>query len=141
MFNIFKKSLGVCEKCKQLEQENLTLQQRVKQLEGKQVALIIERDFWVEQGRNLQNNLQTWQRMYSGMYDQLGNGVVTDQDIADNLAVASAQLKQPLTTVEAIRSLTACMDAATQGKYTSVFDNAVEKIVLNNQSRLENKDE
>lgn len=141
MFNLFKKPLGVCEKCKELEQENLALKQRIKQLEGKQVALIIERDFWVEQGRNLQNNLQMWQRLYSGMYDQLGKGVVTDQDIADNLALASAQLKQPLTTVEAVRALTASMDAATQGKYTSVFDNAVEKIVLNDQSRLENKDE
>lgn len=88
-------------------------------LKAKQQALLIERDFWVEQGRSLQNNLQIWQKMYSSMYDQLGRGVVTDQSIAENLAMASEQLQQPLTTVEAVRALTASMDVATQGSYTS----------------------
>ncbi len=103
-----------------LEHENQRLRNRIQVLENKQAALLIERDFWVEQGRNLQNNLQTWQKLYSNMYDQLGRGVVTDQDIKENLALASEQLRQPLTTVEAVRGLTASMDAATQGRYTSV---------------------
>lgn len=89
-------------------------------LKAKQQALLIERDFWVEQGRSLQNNLQIWQKMYSSMFDQLGRGVVTDQSIAENLAMASEQLQQPLTTVEAVRALTASMDVATQGSYTAV---------------------
>ena len=61
------------------------LRMRVAQLEAKQAALLIERDFWVEQGRSLQNNLQTWQGMYSRLYDQLGRGVVTTEDIKENL--------------------------------------------------------
>ena len=96
------------------------LQRRVAQLEAKQAALLIERDFWVEQGRSLQNNLQNWQGMYSRLYDQLGRGVVTTEDIKENLAQASAQLRQPLATVEAIRAMTASMDKATQGDYTSL---------------------
>lgn len=101
-----------------LEQENRSLRKENASLKAKQQALLIERDFWVEQGRSLQNNLQTWQRMYSSMFDQLGRGVVTDQSIADNLAIASEHLQQPLTSVEAIRALTASMDTATQGGYT-----------------------
>ena len=101
-----------------LKHENQLLRNENASLKFKQQALLIERDFWVEQGRNLQNNLQTWQRMYSSMFDQLGRGVVTDQSIADNLAMASEHLQQPLTSVEAIRALTAFMDTATQGGYT-----------------------
>lgn len=101
-----------------LEHENQLLRNENAALKAKQQALLIERDFWVEQGRNLQNNLQTWQKMYSGMYDQLGRGVVTDQSIAENLALAAEHLQQPLASVEAIRALTASMDTATQGGYT-----------------------
>lgn len=107
------------------------LRMRVAQLEAKQAALMIERDFWVEQGRALQNTLQIWQNMYSRMYDQLGRGVVTSEDIKENLALASERLRQPLTSVEATRALTASMSAATQGDYTSVnATNRNEKTVL-----------
>lgn len=113
-----------------LKTENEQLKKRILALEAKQVALLIERDFWVEQGRSLQNNLQVWQSLYSRMYDQLGRGVVTDADIKENLAEASEQLKQPLTTVEAVRALTASMDAATQGKYTSVNSSTSSKKIV-----------
>ncbi|MFW2062740.1 hypothetical protein [Acinetobacter ursingii] len=103
-----------------LEHENQMLRNKIKVLENQQAALLIERDFWVEQGRNLQNALQTWQKMYSGMFDQLGRGVVTDQHIKENLALASEQLRQPLTAVEAIRAFSASWHSATQGNYTSV---------------------
>ncbi|MFG9301276.1 hypothetical protein [Pseudomonas aeruginosa] len=89
-------------------------------LEARIQALLIEREFWVEQGRNLQNQLQTWQRMYSSLFDQLGRGVVTDQDIKDNLALASEELRQPVTAVEAVRAMTAMLTENTQGQYTSV---------------------
>lgn len=101
-----------------LAYENTQLQKRLAISEAKQKALLIERDFWVEQGRNLQNSLQTSQRMYADLFDQLGRGVVTDQSIADNLAMASDQLHQPLTSVEAIRGLTASMHESTQGEYS-----------------------
>lgn len=88
-------------------------------LEAKYRALLIERDFWVEQGRNLQNQLSSFQRMYAGLFDQLGRGVVTEESIADNLALASEQLRAPLTNIEATRALIAMQDPATQGAYTS----------------------
>ena len=102
-----------------LKKENTQLTIKLAASEAKQKAIVIEREFWVEQGRNLQNALQTSQRMYSNLYDQLGQGVVTDQSIADNLALASQELCQPLTSVEAIRALTSSMDKATQGNYTA----------------------
>ncbi|MGQ2385537.1 hypothetical protein [Acinetobacter ursingii] len=117
-----------------LEHENQRLRNKIQVLENKQAALLIERDFWVEQGRNLQNNLQTWQKMYSNMFDQLGRGVVTDQDIKENLALASEKLRQPLTTVEAVRGLTASMDAATQGGYTSVKQPSYRRGVLSEKN-------
>lgn len=92
--------------------------------------MLIERDFWVEQGRSLQNNLQTWQSMYSQMFDQLGRGVVTNEDIKENLAIASEQLRQPLTTVEAVRALTASIDSSTQGFYTATVSPCVTKLQL-----------
>ena len=113
-----------------LKTENEFLKKRIVALEAKQQALLIERDFWVEQGRSLQNNLQTWQSMYSQMFDQLGRGVVTNEDIKENLAIASEQLRQPLTTVEAVRALTASIDSSTQGCYTSAISQRVTKLQL-----------
>ena len=102
----------------ELGYENAQLKKELAISKAKQQALLIERDFWVEQGRNLQNSLQTSQRMYADLFDQLGRGVVTDSSIADNLAMASEHLHQPLTSVEAIRGLTASMHESTQGEYS-----------------------
>lgn len=102
----------------ELGYENAQLKKDLAASRAKQQALLIERDFWVEQGRNLQNSLQTSQRMYADLFDQLGRGVVTDSSIADNLAMASDHLHQPLTSVEAIRGLTASMHESTQGEYS-----------------------
>lgn len=102
----------------ELGYENAQLKKKMAASEAKQKALLIERDFWVEQGRSLQNALQTSQRMYADLFDQLGRGVVTDQSIADNLAMASEHLQQPLASVEAIRGLTASMHESTQGEYS-----------------------
>lgn len=102
----------------QLKRQLAAAEKRADISEAKQKALLIERDFWVEQGRNLQNSLQTSQRMYADLFDQLGRGVVTNESINDNLALASAHLHQPLTSVEAIRGLTASMHESTQGEYS-----------------------
>lgn len=102
----------------ELARANANLEKQLSISEAKQKALLIERDFWVEQGRNLQNSLQTSQRMYADLFDQLGRGVVTNESISDNLAMASAHLHQPLTSVEAIRGLTASMHESTQGEYS-----------------------
>lgn len=102
----------------ELGYENAQLKKELAASKAKQKALLIERDFWVEQGRNLQNSLQTSQRMYADLFDQLGRGVVTNESISDNLAMASEHLHQPLTSVEAIRGLTASMHESTQGEYS-----------------------
>ena len=102
----------------ELGYENAQLKKELAASKAKQQALLIERDFWVEQGRSLQNSLQTSQRMYADLFDQLGRGVVTNESINDNLALASAHLHQPLTSVEAIRGLTASMHESTQGEYS-----------------------
>lgn len=102
----------------ELGYENAQLKNKLAISEAKQKALLVERDFWVEQGRSLQNQLQTSQRMYADLFDQLGRGVVTEDSIAENLALASQELRQPLTTVEAIRALTSSMEEASQGAYT-----------------------
>lgn len=91
-----------------------------QRLQGKMQAMLVERNFWVEQGRNLQNQLQTWQRMYADLFDQLGRGVVTEQSIADNLALASEELRQPVTGIAAVEALVASQKPDTQGKYTQV---------------------
>lgn len=102
----------------ELGYENAQLKKKLAISEAKQKAVLVERDFWVEQGRSLQNQLQTSQRMYADLFDQLGRGVVTEDSLAENLALASQELRQPLTTVEAIRALTSSMEEASQGAYT-----------------------
>lgn len=86
---------------------------------AREQALIIERNFWVEQGRALQNQLQNCQRMHADMFDQLGRGVVTEESIQDNLALASEELRQPIATVEAVNALVAGLKETTQGRYTA----------------------
>lgn len=102
----------------ELGYENAQLKKKLAISEAKQKAILVERDFWVEQGRSLQNQLQTSQRMYADLFDQLGRGVVTEDSLAENLALASQELRQPLTTVEAIRALTSSMEESSQGAYT-----------------------
>lgn len=111
-------------KKKSQKQEIELLKKQIQILQAKQEALLIERNFWVDQGRNLQNNLQTWQRMYADLYEQLGRGVVTEQDVKDNLALASEYLRQPLASVEAIAALVASQKPDTQGNYTSIHANS-----------------
>lgn len=96
------------------------LRVELAKINGRTTALLVEREFWVEQSRGLQNQIQQWQRMYAGLLEQLGKGVVTEQSIADNLALAAEELRQPITQVEAVRALIATMDSTTQGSYTSV---------------------
>lgn len=102
----------------ELGYENAQLKKKLAISEAKQKAILVERDFWVEQGRSLQNQLQISQRMYADLFDQLGRGVVTEDSLTENLALASQELRQPLTTVEAIRALTSSMEEASQGAYT-----------------------
>ncbi|HBP5240212.1 TPA: hypothetical protein L5669_003485 [Pseudomonas aeruginosa] len=101
-----------------LEIEQLRIE--LARSKAREQGLLIEREMWVEQGRQLQNQVQTWQRMYASLFDQLGRGVVTDKDIQDNLALAAEAMRQPITAVEAVRAAFAMCQEGTQGRYTSV---------------------
>lgn len=108
-------------------------------LQARHQALLIEREFWVEQSRHLQNQVQQWQRAYAGLLDQLGKGVVTEESIADNLALAAKELREPITSVEAVRSLIALQSDATQGEYTSVSRRSGDRKIASESSAHQRK--
>jgi hypothetical protein len=80
-------------------------------------ALILERDFWVNQARTLQNQVQMWQTMYSGLLSEIAKGEVKP-DVAAAADVAMSALQAPLTAVEAVRAFMAQQLETTQGRYT-----------------------
>lgn len=81
-------------------------------------ALVRERDFWVNQSRALQNQVQMWQAMYSGLLKEIAVGEVRP-NVAEAVNLATEALEIPLTPVEAIRALQAQMRPSTQGAYTA----------------------
>lgn len=83
-------------------------------------ALKVERDFWVEQARNLQNHLQTVMRGQAAMLEQMGRGPIHESDVHAAIQQVAQELREPLTTVEAIAALTAGQRSGTQGAYTAV---------------------
>ncbi len=110
-----------------LELENKILREDIQDAENRLIvqesknkALLIERTFWVEQGRALQNQLQVWQRMHADLFEQLGKGVVTEQTLESNLALASSELRQPIAVVESVNAAFAMLKKNTQGCYTSI---------------------
>lgn len=110
-----------------LELENKILRKDIQDAENRLIvqesknkALVIERTFWVEQGRALQNQLQVWQKMHADLFEQLGKGVVTEQTLESNLALASSELRQPIAVVESVNAAFAMLKKNTQGCYTSI---------------------
>lgn len=83
-------------------------------------ALKVERDFWVEQSRNLQNHLQTVMRGQAAMLEQMGRGPIHESDVHAAIQQVAQELREPLATVEAIAALTASQRPGTQGSYTAV---------------------
>lgn len=82
----------------------------------------VERDFWVEQSRQLQNQLQQSQALNANLTEFLfrtGQGITPD-DIRAMLADLTAALREPVVGVEAVRALTAQLSGKTQGSYTPV---------------------
>ena len=82
-------------------------------------ALRVERDFWVEQARTLQNHLQTVLRGQASILEQMANYAVDPDSVATAIEETARDLRKPLTSVEAVRALTATLTGA-QGKYTAV---------------------
>lgn len=105
---------------KRLRKDIQDAENRLIVQESKNKALVIERTFWVEQGRALQNQLQAWQKMHADLFEQLGKGVVTEQTLERNLALASSELRQPIAVVESVNAAFAMLKENTQGRYTSI---------------------
>ena len=83
-------------------------------------AMQVERDFWMEQARNIQNHLQTVLRGQANILEQMGRSAVCEDDVHAAIADMGNQLRQPLTTVEATAALAAASRKGSQGAYTSV---------------------
>ena len=83
-------------------------------------AMKIERDFWVEQARTLQNHLQTVLRGQAAILEQMARQAVLPDDVHAAVAQMGRELRQPLKSVEATVALAAAAREGTQGAYTSV---------------------
>jgi hypothetical protein len=96
------------------------LERAVQLLTMERDALVRQRDFFVEQSRMLQNQVQMWQVMYSGLLKEIARGEV-HPDVAAAADLAVQALEAPLTGVEAIRAYMAQESPLTQGTYTGRF--------------------
>ena len=90
------------------------------QLRTRLMAMQVERDFWSEQARTIQNHLQTVLRSQASILEQMCRSAVCEGEVHAAIADMSTQLRQPLTTVEATMALAAAARDGTQGNYTAV---------------------
>ena len=93
-----------------------------REVERKKAELAIkgqEREFWTEQARSYQNHLQTVMRGQAAMLDQMARTSMTADDVQQCVAQVSAELRQPLTSIEATKALVSSVREGTQGAYTS----------------------
>lgn len=106
-----------------------TQAEQIANLELRLSAMQVERDFWCEQARSIQNHLQTVMRGQSAILDQMARSAVCPDDVHAAIASMGAQLRQPLTTVEATAALAAAAREGSQGSYTAVNQSARHKQV------------
>lgn len=92
----------------------------VQRLLAKIAVVEQEREFWSEQARALQNHLQTVMRGQAAMLDQMARTSMTAEDVQQCVAQASAELRQPLTQIEATKAVISSVREGTQGAYTAV---------------------
>lgn len=105
-----------------------------EQLRLQLAAMKIERDFWVEQSRTLQNHLQTVLRGQAAILEQIGRSAVGADDVHHAIAQMGAELRQPLTTVEATVALASAAREGSQGAYTS---RKQEPLMVNGESQAD----
>ncbi len=94
-----------------------------REVERKKAELAIkgqECEFWTEQARNYQNHLQTVMRGQAAMLDQMARSNMTADDVQQCVAQVSAELRQPLTSIEATKAVISSVREGTQGAYTPV---------------------
>lgn len=94
----------------------------IEVLRAKLAVVEQEREFWTEQARNFQNHLQTVMRGQAAMLDQMARTSMTADDVQQCVAQVSAELRQPLTSIEATKALVSSVREGTQGAYTAVAD-------------------
>lgn len=89
-------------------------------LQGRIDGLVQEKHFWVEQSRAMQNQIQTWQRLYAELLQQAARGPIADDELRSHVSDVCEQLRKPVTGVEAVMALTSSLLTGTQGAYTPV---------------------
>ena len=92
----------------------------IQRLLAKIAVVEQEREFWSEQARALQNHLQTVMRGQAAMLDQMARTTMTADDVQQCVAQVSAELRQPLTSIEATKAVISSVREGTQGAYTPV---------------------
>ena len=92
----------------------------IEVLRAKLAVVEQEREFWSEQARALQNHLQTVMRGQAAMLDQMARTSMTADDVQQCVAQVSHELRQPLTSIEAVKALVSSVLEVTQGVYTAV---------------------
>lgn len=103
--------------------KNRTLDDAERDIEHLKAQLLVtkqECEFWTDQARNLQNHLQTVMRGQANMLEQMARSSMTADDVQACVAQVSAELRQPLTQIEATKALVSLVRKDTQGAYTSV---------------------
>ena len=95
----------------------------IQRLLAKIAVVEQEREFWSEQARALQNHLQTVMRGQAAMLDQMARTSMTADDVQQCVAQVSAELRQPLTSIEATKAVISSVREGTQGAYTSRLPN------------------
>ena len=93
---------------------------QIEHLQVKLSAMQQERDFWCEQARVLQNQLQSVFRGQAAILEQMAHNAVMPDDVHAAIADMGAQLRSPLTTVDATVALAAAARKGSQGTYTAV---------------------
>lgn len=103
-----------------LLRRNDTPQQSKPSASDAKLAMVTaERDFWCEQARLLQNQLQTVMRTQAGIMEQLAASTVAPEDLQNSLNLVVEQMRQPLTVIAATEAAIALSKEGTQGRYTA----------------------
>ena len=99
------------------------------QLRMQLAAMKIERDFWCEQARVYQNQLQTTLRAQASILEQMAHSAVGADDVHAAIEEMGRELRRPLTTVAAVEALAAAAREGTQGAYTSRLPKSMKEML------------
>lgn len=94
-------------------------EREIQRLMAKLAVVEQEREFWTEQARNLQNHLQVVMRGQAAMLEQMARTSMTASDVQACVDQVAAELRQPLTQIEATKAVISTVREGTQGAYTA----------------------